>query len=77
MVFEARGRGLGTELMRNLMSLANKQGHKQMSLGVDDANPRAHRFYERLGFEEVGRQKDGITMVADLGKPIPDPAQGA
>lgn len=73
MVFEARGRGLGTDLMRNLMSLANKQGHKQMSLGVDDVNPRARRFYERLGFEETGRKEDGVIMVADLTKPIPDP----
>jgi RimJ/RimL family protein N-acetyltransferase len=76
MVFEARGRGLGTQLMRNLMSLANKQGYKQMSLAVDDINPRARRLYERLGFEEVGRNKDGATMLADLTKPIPDPAQG-
>jgi RimJ/RimL family protein N-acetyltransferase len=76
MVFEARGRGLGTQLMRNLMSLANKQGYKQMSLAVDDINPRARRLYERLGFEEVGRNKDGSTMLADLTKPIPDPAQG-
>jgi GNAT superfamily N-acetyltransferase len=73
MVFEARGRGLGSELLRNLMSLANKQGHKQMSLGVDDVNPRARRFYERLGFEETGRKEDGVIMVADLTKPIPDP----
>jgi GNAT superfamily N-acetyltransferase len=77
MVFEARGQGLGTQLMRNLMSLANKQGHKRMSLGVADINPRARRFYERLGFEEVGRKEDGTIMVADLTKPIPDPAPGA
>ncbi|CAN5892110.1 GNAT family N-acetyltransferase [soil metagenome] len=73
LVFEARGRGLGTQLLRNLMSLANKQGHKQISLSVDHTNPRARQFYERLGFAEVSRDAEGARMVADLTKPIPDP----
>lgn len=74
MVFEARGRGLGTQLLRNLMSLAGKQGHKQMSLGVDHVNPRARKLYERLGFEKVAEDDEGIKMLADLTKPIPDPS---
>jgi ribosomal protein S18 acetylase RimI-like enzyme len=72
MVFEARGRGLGSELLRNLMSLANKQGHKQISLCTDIRNNGAIRLYDRLGFEEFGRDEEVVRMVADLTKPIPE-----
>jgi RimJ/RimL family protein N-acetyltransferase len=72
MVFEARGRGLGSELLRNLMSLANKQGHKHISLCSDIRNNGAIRLYERLGFREFDRDEEVVRMVADLTKPIPE-----
>lgn len=72
MVFEARGRGLGSELLRNLMSLAIKQGHKQISLCTDIRNNGAIRLYDRLGFKEFGRDEEVVKMVADLTKPIPE-----
>jgi ribosomal protein S18 acetylase RimI-like enzyme len=75
LAYEARGKGIGTQLLRALMSLAQKQRHKQISLCVDPPNTGALRFYKRLGFQEVGSH-DPIKMVADLTVPIPDPAAG-
>lgn len=72
LAYEARGKGIGTQLLRALMSLAQKQGHEQISLCVDPPNTGALRFYARLGFQEVGSH-DPIKMVADLTAPLPDP----
>lgn len=72
LAYEARGKGIGTQLLRALMTLAQKQKHKQISLSVDRANAGAHRLYQRLGFTEVASD-DPITMVADLTAPLPAP----
>jgi GNAT superfamily N-acetyltransferase len=70
LAYEARGKGIGTQLLRALMTLAQKQKHKQISLAVDQGNTGAHRLYQRLGFTEVD-SGDPIKMVADLTAPIP------
>lgn len=45
---EARGRGVGTMLLRGLLDEAGASGRK-VSIHVERANP-ARRLYERLGF---------------------------
>lgn len=65
-VYEARGKGVGTHLLQALMTLAGKQGHRQLSLSADPPNTAALRLYRKLGFREVGNDGETITMVADL-----------
>ncbi|MGH8204193.1 MAG: GNAT family N-acetyltransferase [Steroidobacteraceae bacterium] len=55
-----RGRGLGTELIRDMADWGQKQfGGRELSLFVLRTNENARRLYRRLGFREV---------------PYPDPA---
>ena len=49
---EWRNRGIGTQLLRETMSLAAATG-LPVQLHVDKSNP-ARRLYARLGFREVG-----------------------
>ncbi len=49
------GRGLGRELMSDLIDLARQNGKHTMVGAVDGANQASLRFHERLGFVEVGR----------------------
>jgi len=46
----ARGKGVGTRLLDEVIVLAKEQGFKKITLHVIDANPRARQLYERLGF---------------------------
>lgn len=50
----AVGLGLGGELMKACLELAASLGHKTIWLGVWERNYRAHSFYKRWGFEQVG-----------------------
>jgi len=49
------GKGVGQNLMDACFELANELDHDVMWLGVWEYNPRAQRFYEKNGFEVVGR----------------------
>lgn len=48
----AQGTGLARELARTALA-----GHEDVVLWVFDENPRARRFYERLGFRADGHEK--------------------
>ncbi|HKE12024.1 MAG TPA: GNAT family N-acetyltransferase, partial [Myxococcota bacterium] len=60
---EARGRGVGTLLLRALLGEARSEGIAQVSLSVEVENP-ARRLYERMGFERIGVEGNAWTMVA-------------
>jgi ribosomal protein S18 acetylase RimI-like enzyme len=47
---DARGQGIGAELLAAARSVAREVGAARLSLGVMHANERALRFYEREGF---------------------------
>lgn len=47
---EARGRGVGTILLREICAEAARRGYAQVRLDVIDSNPRARALYEREGF---------------------------
>ena len=49
---EARGRGIGSELLRRVVQVAMDHGLTQVRLDVVDTNPAARRLYERHGFVE-------------------------
>lgn len=51
LVPEARGRGIGTELLRDLLSEGERTG-RAVSIHVERFNP-ALRLYRRLGFQEI------------------------
>ncbi len=48
-----RGRGVGSELLRRIVDVAQGHGCTQVRLDVVDTNPGARRLYERHGFEAV------------------------
>ena len=50
-----RGIGVGKILIEELILLAKKQGYHTMIAGIDAENKRSYRFYEKFGFNEVGR----------------------
>ena len=51
---DAQGQGIGTQLITSVMPLLAAAGEKVISLNVDQANPRAQKLYERLGFKKNG-----------------------
>lgn len=50
---EARGLGVGSQLMKHAEQISRDLGLRGLSLIVSDANDGARRLYERLGYEEV------------------------
>lgn len=56
---EARGRGIGTQLVRLLMEYARREGRKEAIL---DAQLSAMSLYEKLGFEAIGE----VFLDADI-----------
>ena len=65
-----RGHGVGTRLLRRLLSEAAKI-HTAVSLSVSVSNP-ARRLYEREGFAPIGASLgSSITMVKSFPGPAP------
>ena len=60
-----RGKGIGTRLMINMLSLLKAQGFKQASLAVQKAN-YAVRMYRNVGFEIVDENDQEYIMVCSL-----------
>ncbi len=58
----ARGRGVGTELLRAVIETAAREGHEALSLSVNMRNP-AKRLYERLGFRGMRGSQGSVTMI--------------
>lgn len=58
---EARGGGIGTELLRWLLQRAD-ESYDRVSLSVSVQNP-AVRLYERLGFRSVAVDGASMTML--------------
>jgi L-amino acid N-acyltransferase len=52
---DARGRGIGTQLLRALIDRASALGKHVMIAGVDADNAASIRLHERLGFTHAGR----------------------
>ncbi len=47
----ARGRGIGSAMMRWAIEEARRRNCRQVALTSLNARTDAHRFYQRLGFE--------------------------
>ena len=55
---DARGRGIGEKLLRQMLAEMEQRGVTRVYLEVDQANTAAIRLYERLGFHRVGLLPD-------------------
>ena len=52
---EARGQGIGTQLIRAAADYAREQGAEMLALEVQERNSGARRLYDRLGFTTYDR----------------------
>ena len=59
------GTGVAAELMQRALAAAEERGARHMQLSVYVDNHRARRFYERYGFEPVGRYDFMVGSHAD------------
>ncbi len=60
-----RGQGIGTELMRRMLSLLKDKGWKRASLAVQKAN-YAVRMYKKAGFRIADENTEEYIMIRDL-----------
>ncbi|KAK1925421.1 acyl-CoA N-acyltransferase [Papiliotrema laurentii] len=58
------GRGVAKTLAETTLDLARSMGKKYIWLGVWEHNPKANRFYEKLGFSKVGEHT--FTVGSDV-----------
>jgi ribosomal protein S18 acetylase RimI-like enzyme len=61
----AHGRGIADELMKWVLNEARARGARELVLSVFVDNHRARRFYERYGFEVVGKFDFMVGSHAD------------
>ena len=62
---EYRGQGIGTGLMKEMLSLLKDHGYRQASLAVQKAN-YAVRMYRSVGFEITDENEEEYIMVCRL-----------
>lgn len=62
---DVHGRGIADELMKWALREAASRGAQELLLSVYVDNHRARRFYERYGFEAVGRYDFMVGSHAD------------
>lgn len=53
---DARGKGIGTRLLAELLSRAQMSKSETVFLEVRESNMAARRLYEKVGFAETGRR---------------------
>ena len=53
---DAQGKGIGSEMIREAIRLAQNNGMQAIRLDALASNTPAHKIYERLGFEYRGKQ---------------------
>ena len=62
---EYRGQGIGTQLMRRMLTELRERGYEKTSLAVQKAN-YAVRMYQNVGFEIVDANEEEYIMVCKL-----------
>jgi ribosomal protein S18 acetylase RimI-like enzyme len=66
LVAELRGTGLGAALHDYAIGVAREHGARVLRLSVTRDNTRAWRFYERLGWRDLGLQAERGTHLFEL-----------
>ena len=59
---EYRGQGIGTDMMKEMLSLLKTHGYKRVSLSVQKANYAA-KMYQKIGFEIIKENGDEWIML--------------
>lgn len=62
---EYRGLGIGTEMMKKMLSILKDCGYKQTSLAVQKAN-YAVKMYQKVGFEIIDENEEEYIMINRL-----------
>ena len=62
---EYRGKGIGTQMMEQMIALMKSEGYTQVSLSITKGNP-AIRLYERLGFQTIDENEEDYIMLLKL-----------
>lgn len=62
-----QGRGIGQRLVLAAERLLRSRGFRYAELGVETDNPRARRFYERLGYRLTGTRQDAYSYTTPEG----------
>lgn len=62
---EYRGFGIGTELMKQMLSLLKQNGYKKASLAVQKDN-YAYKLYQKVGFKTINENEQEYIMLCDL-----------
>ncbi len=62
---EYRGLGIGTALMKQMLSRLREAGYRKASLAVQKAN-YAVKMYRTVGFEIVGENEEEYIMICPL-----------
>ena len=65
LIKEYRGQGIGTRLMKEMLTLLKDKGFKKASLAVQKSN-YAVRMYEKVGFKTVDENEEEFIMVCEL-----------
>jgi ribosomal protein S18 acetylase RimI-like enzyme len=63
---EFRKRGIGSQLLTNLLSYGIKKDRKLAELWVGKTNYRALNFYKKFGFKEAGEWGKWLKMAKSL-----------
>lgn len=63
---EERCKGVGSALMRSVLSYGMKRGRRLAELWVGEKNYRAIEFYRNLGFKEAGKWGIWLRMIESL-----------
>ncbi|MCM0583159.1 GNAT family N-acetyltransferase [Weissella diestrammenae] len=66
----ARGMGVGSRLLAAVDQYAKAAGATVVGLNVDDANPKAQKLYERVGFQPVGDLYIGVHHYTHMQRQI-------
>lgn len=52
------GKGLGTALIKEILSALSSEGFKQVELAVAKGNPQSEHFWKKNGFFKTGREEE-------------------
>ncbi len=64
--------GFGRQMMEELMNRLRSKGSPGVHLGMHADNDRAYRFYSKLGFAELSREREGNDFIIYMGKRLND-----
>lgn len=62
---EYRGKGIGTELMKQMLSILKEKGYEKASLSVQKEN-YAYKMYLKLGFKVISESEEEFLMIKQL-----------